>query len=135
VGVWVVNELGETIVRIDHETNEVASTFQVDAPTAVAADDSGIWATSETLDRVHHLDPVDGRALRTYQAVDGVPDGPTAIAIAPSGVWVGSDLDTAVARIDPESDTIDRLRLGGITGWIAVDGRGDVWVTVRAQPG
>jgi streptogramin lyase/predicted Ser/Thr protein kinase len=133
-GVWVVNELGETIVRIDHDRNEVVSTFQVDAPTAVAADDSGIWATSETLDRVHHLDPVDGRALRTYQAVDGVPDGPTAIAIAPSGVWVGSDLDTAVARIDPESDTIDRLLLGGITGWIAVDGRGDVWVTVRAQP-
>jgi serine/threonine-protein kinase len=133
-GVWVVNELGETIVRINPETNEVASTFQVDAPTAVAADDSGIWATSETLDRVYHLDPVDGRALRTYQAVDGVPDGPTAIAIAPSGVWVGSDLDTAVARIDPGSDTIDRLRLGGITGWMAVDGRGDVWVTVRAQP-
>jgi serine/threonine-protein kinase len=133
-GIWVVNELGETVVRIDHESNEVRSTFQVDAPTAVAADDSGIWVTSETLDRVHHLDPVDGRAIRTYQAVDGVPDGPTAIAIAPSGVWVGSDLDTAVARIDPESDTIERLRVGGITGWIAVDGRGDVWVTVRARP-
>ena len=42
-GVWVVNELGETIVRIAPEKNEVASTFQVDAPTAVAADDSGIW--------------------------------------------------------------------------------------------
>jgi serine/threonine-protein kinase len=133
-GVWVVNELGETIVRIDHETNEVASTFQVDAPTAVAADDSGIWVTSETLDRVHHLDSIDGRAIRSYQAVDGVPDGPTAIAIAPSGVWVGSGLDTAVARIDPVSGTIDHLRLGGITGSIAVDGLGDVWVTVRARP-
>jgi serine/threonine-protein kinase len=133
-GVWVVNELGETIVRIDPGTNEVASTFQVDAPTAVAADDSGIWVTSETLDRVYHLDPVDGRALRTYQAADGVPDGPSAVAIAPSGVWVGSDLDTALARIDPELDAIDRYRLGGITGWIAVDGRSDVWVTVRARP-
>jgi serine/threonine-protein kinase len=133
-GVWVVNELGETIVRIAPEKNEVASTFQVDAPTAVAADDSGIWATSETLDRVYHLDPVDGRAIRTYQATDGVPDGPTVIAIAPSGVWVGSDLETAVARIDPESDTIVRHRLGGITSGIAVDGRGDVWVTVRARP-
>jgi streptogramin lyase len=133
-GIWVVNELGETIVRIDSETNEIASTFQVDAPTAVAADDSGIWATSETLDRVYRLDPVDGRAIRTYQAADGVPDGPTAIVIAPGGVWVGSDLETALARIDPESNTIDRLRLGGITGWIAIDGGGDVWVTVRARP-
>jgi streptogramin lyase len=133
-GVWVVNELGEAIVRIDPETNEVTSTFQIDAPSAVAADDSGIWVTSETLDRIYHLDPVDGRALRTYQAADGVPDGPTAIAIGPSGVWVGSDLDTSVTQIDPESDTIDRLRLGGIAGWVAVDGRGEVWVTVRAQP-
>ena len=132
-GIWVVNELGDTVVRIDHEANEVADRIQVDAPTAVAADDSGVWVTSETLDRVHHLDPVEGRALRTYQAADGVPDGPTAIAIAPSGVWVGSDLDTTVARIDPDTHTIDGLRLGGITGGIAVDGNGDVWVTVRAQ--
>lgn len=133
-GIWVANELGDTVVRIDPEANEVADRIQVDAPTAVAADDSGVWVTSETLDRVHHLDPVDGRALRTYQAADGVPDGPTTIAIAPSGVWVGSDLDTTVARIDPQTHTIDRLRLGGITGGIAVDGNGDVWVTVSTQP-
>jgi DNA-binding beta-propeller fold protein YncE len=133
-GIWVVNELGDTVVRIDPEANEVADRIQVDAPTAVAADDSGVWVTSETLDRVHHLDPVDGRALRTYQAADGVSDGPTTIAIAPSGVWVGSDLDTTVARIDPQTHTIDRLRLGGITGGIAVDGDGDVWVTVSTQP-
>ena len=133
-GIWVVNELGDTVVRIDPETNEVADRIQVEAPTSVAADDSGVWVTSETLDRVHRLDPVDGRALRTYQAADGVPDGPTAIAIAPSGVWVGSDLDTAVARIDPETNAIDRLRMGGITGGIAVDEAGEVWVAVRARP-
>jgi streptogramin lyase len=132
-GIWVVNQLGDTVVRIDPEANEVADRIQVDAPTAVAADDSGVWVTSETLDRVHHLDPVEGRAIRTYQAADGVPDGPTAIAIAPSGVWVGSDLDTTVARIDPGTHTIDGFRLSGITGDIAVDGNGDVWVTVRAQ--
>jgi serine/threonine protein kinase/streptogramin lyase len=133
-GIWVVNQLGDTVVRIDPEANEVADRIQVDAPTAVAANDSGVWVTSETLDRVHHLDPVEGRAIRTYQAANGVPDGPTAIAIAPSGVWVGSDLDTTVARIDPDMHTIDRLRLGAITGGIAVDGNGDVWVTIRAQP-
>jgi streptogramin lyase len=133
-GIWVVNQLGDTVVRIDPEANEVADRIQVDAPTAVAADDSGVWVTSETLDRVHHLDPVEGRAIRTYQAADGIPDGPTAIAITLSGVWVGSDLDTTVARIDPDTHTVDGLRLGGITGGIAVDGNGDVWVTIRAQP-
>ena len=131
-GIWVVNELGDTVIRIDGETNEEAGRIQVEAPTAVAADDSGVWVTSETHDRLHHFE-LDGRALQTYQTTDGIPDGPTAIVIAPSGVWVGSDLESAVSRIDPETNAVDRLPLGGITGGLAVDGNGDVWVTVRAQ--
>ena len=91
-------------------------------------------STSEANDRVHHFDPVDGRALRTYQhGRRASPTGRRRSSIAPSGVWVGSDLETAVARIDPETNTIDRRRSGGITGGMAVDANGDVWVTVRAQ--
>jgi len=130
-GIWVVNELGDAVIRIDPETNEVVDRIQVETPTAVAADDSGVWVTSETLDRVHRFDPVGRRALRTFQYADGIPDGPTTIAIGPSGVWIGSDLESVVARIDPETNAVDRLRLGGITGGMAVDGNGDVWVTVR----
>jgi DNA-binding beta-propeller fold protein YncE len=132
-GVWVTNELGDTVIRINPETNEVVDRIQVAAPTAVAADDSGVWVTSEANDRVHHFDPVEGRALRTFEHADGIPDGPTAIVIAPSGVWIGSDLESALARIDPETNTVDGLALGGITGGMAVDGNGDVWVAVRAQ--
>ncbi|MDP9301418.1 MAG: protein kinase, partial [Actinomycetota bacterium] len=132
-GIWVANELGDSVIRINPETNEVADRIQVQAPTAVAADDSGVWVTSEANDRVHHFDPVEGRALRTFEHADGIPDGPTAIVIAPSGVWIGSDLESAVARIDPETNAVDRLALGGITGGMTVDGNGDVWVAVRAQ--
>jgi streptogramin lyase/predicted Ser/Thr protein kinase len=130
-GIWVVNELGDMVIRIDAETNEEAGRIQVEAPTAVAANDSGVWVTSETHDRLHHFE-LDGRALQTYQTTDGIPDGPTAIVIAPSGVWVGSDLESAVARIDQETNAVDRLPLGGIAGGLAVNGNGDVWVTVRA---
>lgn len=132
-GIWVVNELGDTVIRIDPETNEVGDRIRVEGPTSVAADDSGVWVTSQANDRVHRFDPVDGRALRTFQHADGIPDGPTAIVIGPSGVWVGSDLESAVAWIDPETSAVDRLQLGGITGDLAVGGQGDVWVTVRAQ--
>jgi serine/threonine-protein kinase len=132
-GIWVANELGDTVVRIDPETNEVADRIQVEGPTAVAADGSGVWVTSEANDRVHQFDPVGGRALRTYEQADGIPDGPTTIVIGASGVWIGSDLASTVARIDPETNEVDRLPLGGITGGMAVDGNGDVWVTVRAQ--
>jgi streptogramin lyase len=132
-GIWVVNEFGDTVVRIDPRRNEVADRIQVDAPTAVAADDSGVWVTSEANDQVHQFDPIEGRTVRTFQYADGIPDGPTAIVTGPSGVWVGSDLETVVVRIDPETNAVVRLPLGGITGGLAVDGDGDVWVTVRAQ--
>jgi streptogramin lyase len=132
-GIWVVNQLGDTVIAIDPERNKVTDRIQVEEPTAVAADDTGVWVTSETHDLVLRFDPADTRALRTYQAADGIPDGPTSIVVGPSGVWVGSDLDEAVVRIDPGTNAIDRLRLGGITGDMAVDERGDVWVTVRAQ--
>jgi streptogramin lyase/tRNA A-37 threonylcarbamoyl transferase component Bud32 len=130
-GIWVVNELGDTVIRIDPETNGVTDRIPVEGPTAVAADDAGVWVTSETHDRVHQFD-LDGRALRTFEHADGIPDGPTTIVSGPSGVWIGSDLESAVSRIDPETNAVDRLRLGGITGGLAVNGNGDVWVTVRA---
>jgi class 3 adenylate cyclase/streptogramin lyase len=132
-GIWVVNELGDTVVRIEPDTNEVADRIGVDAPTAVAADGSGVWVTSEANDQVHRFDPVRHRTVRTFQYADGIPDGPTMIVTGPSGVWVGSDLETAVVRIDPGTNAVDPLRMGGITGGLAVDGNGDVWVTVRAQ--
>jgi serine/threonine-protein kinase len=131
-GIWVVNELGDTVIRIDPQTNEVADHIQVERPTAVAADDIGVWVTSETHDRVHEFDPVDGRALRTLEHADGIPDGPTVIVSGRSGVWIGSSLESAVARIDNETNAVDLLPLGGITGGLVVNANGDVWVTVRA---
>ena len=79
------------------------------------------------------FDATDGRTLQTYQSADGVLDGPTAIAIAPDGVWFGSDLKAAIARLDPETDTVDRVAMDGITGGMIVDANGDVWVAIRAQ--
>jgi class 3 adenylate cyclase/streptogramin lyase len=132
-GIWVVNELGNTVVRIDPETDEVVGRIEVDAPTAVAADDKGIWVTSERNDRLHRFDPVDGRTLRTFEFGDGIPDGPTMIVIGPNGVWIASDLERAVVRIHPGTNRVDRLSLNGVADGMAVDSSGDVWVAVRAQ--
>ena len=132
-GIWVANELGDTVIRIDPETDGVTDRLPVESPFAVAADDSGVWVTSELNDRVHLFDPAGGRAVRTFDSADGIPDGPTAIAIAAGGVWVGSDLETAIVRIDPAASAIDRVPLAGITGGLTVDANGDVWVTVRTQ--
>lgn len=132
-GIWVANELGDTVLRIDPETNEVGLRIQVESPFAVAADGSGVWVSSELKDVVHLFDPADGRSVRTFDTSDGVLDGPTAIVIFPGGIWFGSDLERAVARLDPDTDLIDRVEIDGITGDMAVDAGGDVWVAVRAQ--
>ncbi len=132
-GIWVANELGDTVLRIDPKTNEVADRIQVESPTAVAADASDVWVTSEINDRVVRFDAADGRTLRTYQTADGVLDGPTAIVITPDGVWFGSVLESAIARLDAETDAIDRIAIDGITGGMVVDANRDVWVAVRAQ--
>ena len=133
-GIWVVNELGGTVLRIDPERNEIADRISVDSPTAVAADDNGVWVTSEVHDQVQRFDPVDGTTLVTLEEGDGIPDGPTAIAIGADGVWVASDLQPVVVRIDPATnEVVDRLAISGITGAMTVDPAGNVWVTVREQ--
>ena len=133
-GIWVVNELGGTVMRIDPDTNEVVDRITVDSPTAVAADDGGVWVTSEANDRVQRFDPVDGTTLVTLEAGDRIPDGPTAIAIGADGVWVASDLEPVVVRIDPATnEVVEQLAIGGIAGAMAVDTDGNVWVTIREQ--
>jgi len=132
-GIWVANELGDTVVRIDPQTDEVTGQgIQVESPSAVAADDTGVWVTSEISDRVVRFD-ADGRTLQTYDTGDGVLDGPTAIVISRDGVWFGSVLESAIARLDPETDAIERVAIDGITGGMVVDANGDLWVAVRAQ--
>jgi predicted Ser/Thr protein kinase len=131
-GIWVVNELGDTVLRIDHTTNEVVNRIAVESPTAVAADDSGVWVTSNANDAVQRFDPA-GRPLGTMLHADGVLDGPTAIVVGPSGVWIGSDREAAIARIDPTTGIVDRIALGGIAEDLVVDVGGDVWVAVRGQ--
>ncbi len=133
-GIWVVNELGNSVVRIDPDTNELAGRIQVESPTAVAAGDGGVWVTSEANDQVQRFDPVDGTTLVTLGAGDGIPDGSTAIVVGAAGVWVGGDLEPVVVRIDPTTNqVVDRLSIGGIAGAMAVAPEGDVWVTVREQ--
>jgi serine/threonine protein kinase/streptogramin lyase len=133
-GIWVVNELGGTVMRVDPEANELLDRLTVPSPTAVAADDAGVWVTSEANDQVQRFDPVDGTTLVTLGAGDGIPDGPTAITIAANGVWVASDLEPVVVRIDPATnDVVEQLTIEGIGSAMAVDPDGNVWVTVREQ--
>jgi len=135
-GIWVVNQLGGTVVRIDPETNTAVDTFTVDQPTAVAAAGSEVWVTSHENDSVKRIDATTGGTERTLTLTEnGIPNGPTTIVVGKDDqVWVASDLERVVSRIDPTTnEAMDPLKLGGIAGGISVDLDGNVWVTVHVQ--
>jgi streptogramin lyase len=110
-------------------------TFTVDQPTAVAAAGDDVRVTSHENDSVKRIDATTGATEQTLTLTEnGIPNGPTKIVIGKDGLWVASDLEHVVARIDPATnEVVDPLKLGGIAEGMAVDGDGNVWVTVHAQ--
>jgi len=131
----VVNDLAGTVSRIDPATDEVVDTFTVDAPYAVAADDRGVWVSSNANDSLVRFDPVTGTTIQTLslEGGHGIPNGPTTIALSEDWIWLASNLDPVVVRIDPATNqVIGSLDVAGIADGMAVDETGNVWVTVHA---
>jgi serine/threonine protein kinase len=132
-GLWVVNSLGGTVERIDWATGEVSQTIAVDGPSYLAADDSGIWVTSEPNDTVTHFDP-DGTTISLLSHERGIPNGPSVVAMAAGSAWVASNIDHEVVQIDPKTDqVIESIPTAGIVSGMAEGDGGDLWMTLRAS--
>jgi streptogramin lyase len=133
-GIWVVNDLGNTVVRIDPDTGKTR-TWSVDQPWAVAATASDVWVTSQQNDSVKRIDASTGSTKQTLTLADnGIPNGPTDIVVAADGVWVASNLEHLVCRIDPATNqVVQRLPIHGIAGGMALDRDRNVWLAVHAQ--
>lgn len=136
-GIWVVNELGGTVSRIDPTTDDVAQTFQVPAPTSVGGNDEGVWVSSSANDAIVRFDPTSGTTIQTLSltAGDGIPNAPGAVLVTPARIWVTSSVDPRVVWIDPATNSVGgSLRVRGIADALALDTTtGDVWVTVRSS--
>ncbi len=78
-------------------------------PFAVAADDTGIWVTSEANDTITRFAP-DGTTVATLSKSRDpeIPNGPSFLAIAGGSVWVASDVENVLVRIDARTDQVDR---------------------------
>ena len=82
---WVSDEAGDRVVRIDPQADEVVATINVGSgPTAIAVGFGSVWVTNSLDGTVSRIDP----ATSAVQATIMVGDGAGAIAIGQGAVWV-----------------------------------------------
>ncbi len=98
--VWVADNVGGTVSRIDAATGELEGRpIEVGAgPVGLAVGEGAVWVASGD-DTITRIDPVDGT---TELAAVGVGD-PRGIVAGEGAVWVSSGTNGAVTRIDPVS--------------------------------
>ena len=134
--VWAVVPQGNSVVRIDPETNE-KTVFKLDFPPCayLDADESTVWSTGGACaDVVGRID------VRTHGLTKLVEPHPIGLKLAFGHVWVASLAAGNVDQIDRRTDqVVARLPVGGLPIHLAV-GFGSIWVLdgggriLRIQP-
>ena len=123
--VWVTQDLGPRLLRVDERTGRIARlfTFKGEAIGAGLAYGAGsLWLTLGS--DVARVDPDSGRVLRRF------PTGSRWLVLADGAVWAVRPENGLVTKIDPVENRITaRTKLHGWASDVAVGG-GFVWVSV-----
>ena len=127
--VWVANSNGNTLTRLDAETNDaIGSPVRVGRnPDNVAVADGIVWVTNTDDGTVTRLeaDPEPG-ASRTIQ----VGSGPEGLSVGKHFIWVANGDDDSVSRLDRASGETAGPPTGVGNKPISVfAGESNVWVT------
>lgn len=119
--VWITAFDGNELDRIDPETNEVTDIYPMPPnPCGMTEVGGKLWVQSP--DAVVIFDPVRARE------VDRIRGGYFAITPTPTGLWAVAAQD-AVVRMDPRSGRVlDRVKVPGPIGGLAVAPDG-IWTT------
>ena len=89
--VWVTDQLGDRLARIDPATNRIVKTIPIGPeptePTGVAVGAGSVWVAN-TLDRsISRIDPHSNRVMKTIQ----LKVIPKAVTVAHGAVWVAAN--------------------------------------------
>ena len=102
-GVWVANELENSVTKIDPQTRAIASTVSVgEQPVAIVAGDGSVWVAHLVSRTIWRLDPAN--LAKTKEIA--IRDQPTAIALGFGRVWVTSAAGNSLVVIDATSNGI-----------------------------
>jgi branched-chain amino acid transport system substrate-binding protein len=123
--VWAINP-DLSVSRIDPDTGRRVAIVPMNAGSAIAAGDEGVWALDGEGPRVLEIDP---RTNEVGQTIELGADDLTGLTVGDGSVWA-TDLDTgSLWRIDPGPDPITRTIDVGFGVTAVAYGGGAVWVT------
>jgi YVTN family beta-propeller protein len=123
--VWVVNDIANSLVRIDQGTRSVIATLQVgDQPVDVTVDEGSVWVAHAVGRTVWRIEATTMRKV----AEVSLRDPATAMAVGFGRVWVTSDSGKTVTMIDvPTNTLVATIPLDGAPRGIAA-GPDAMWV-------
>ena len=123
--VWVANNFGGTVSRIDPKTDTVVDTIHVgNGPSGVAVGYGSVWVTNSSDGTLSRIDAVSDAVVKPIP-LDG---GATDVAVGLGAVWVTDAMNGRVLRVDPQTNqVVAPINVGTGPSAISV-GYGSVWV-------
>lgn len=123
--VWVGQQYGKRVFRIDVHNGRVSSVRVGEDPRSVAVSRTAVWVSNANSGTVSRIDPATRKVVATIP-VGGNPENP---AVARDGtVFVPNFLDGTVSRIDPATNEVVDTIAVGEKPFPAATAFGDVWV-------
>ena len=126
--VWVIDNLGGTITRIDPRTNEITGHASLTGNLSEVVTGGGlVWVLDASAGAVTPIDPTTLRPLGPIR----VGDVPTDMAFGLGAIWVAAQ-DGTVSRIDAVTKVVGPpIQVGAPVSAVAVDPmHGTLWVAV-----
>jgi tRNA A-37 threonylcarbamoyl transferase component Bud32 len=129
--VWVVQDVGQEVIRFDDRTGKVAGRFQIRGDDAGSNADGVVYAEGSLwLSRgnsVVRVDPGTGNVLHRYAAPSRY------LVFADGAIWAGEPGSGRIWKIDPATNSVtQRQKLHGWLSDLAVGG-GAVWAPILPE--
>jgi YVTN family beta-propeller protein len=125
--VWVANQQGQTVSRVDPATRTLQGTISIGAtPTGIAVSPGAVWTANGLLGSVARIDPGVNAVSATIRDV-APRSNAGAIASGEGGVWFASGVGT-FSKIDgTRNKVVGNGIAGDLPSAIAI-GEGSVWI-------
>jgi YVTN family beta-propeller protein len=127
--VWVTNSSGDSVARIDPQTNRLAGRPVVTgaSPQSLAVGGGSLWVANHDALTVTPIDQASGKVVAQIP----VPSEPHRVAYGAGAAWVGNWHDNSVSRIDPHTNRVvgSPIPIGSHHAGNLAAGAGDLWVT------
>jgi YVTN family beta-propeller protein len=126
---WVTNASGDSVARIDPETNRLAGrpVRTGDSPQSLAVGGGSLWVANHDAGTVTRIDQASGKVVADIP----VPSEPHRVAYGAGAAWVGNWHDNSISRIDPRTNRVvgSPIPIGPHHAGNLAVGAGGVWVT------